>query len=75
MPEKWERRTPCPSCGSRWHRDCRRRDAAVKKAHFIRTLSTFYAERWLGLEMPDDENTGLCLQTDDARDGNRYGIV
>ncbi len=21
--EQWAKRTPCPGCGSRWHRDCR----------------------------------------------------
>ncbi|MEO2164399.1 MAG: hypothetical protein ABGY29_17965, partial [bacterium] len=56
--EVWNKRTPCPGCGSRWHLDCRNRGKGGKgkgkgSGGSQRSSAVFHVETWSMLE-PDD---------------------
>jgi len=68
--EQWNKRVPCPKCGSRWHRDCSQwkdKPKAQSKGSKFAFLST-----WCGLE-PDEYQDRKRLAFEATRE--RFGIV
>eukprot|EP00969_Alexandrium_andersonii_P348002 15387563-Alexandrium_andersonii.AAC.1 len=50
--EAWVKRTPCPGCGSRWHRDCRNRGGKGKPSSSSDSRAVFF-NFWKDLESHD----------------------
>eukprot|EP00969_Alexandrium_andersonii_P304699 13468828-Alexandrium_andersonii.AAC.1 len=52
--EAWMKRTPCPGCGSRWHRDCRNRGGGGKgKGGPSSDSRAVFSNLWKDLELVD----------------------
>eukprot|EP00969_Alexandrium_andersonii_P231000 10201606-Alexandrium_andersonii.AAC.1 len=50
--EAWMKRTPCPGCGSRWHRGCRHRGGGGKGGPSSDSPEVFF-NFWKGLGSTD----------------------
>ena len=76
----WNQREPCPGCGSRWHRDCRKwgnKGGGGGKQHFFCQGSffsqqCFLCDRWESIE-PTSEKEKRTLLANATRE--RFGIV